>query len=78
MSSVSGAMTSVSTRPSVIAPPSSRRPMIFLLMSLVVVAGQVDDHGRLHSRPIRRIISKAEAGPQVPDSYGSGLPCVAQ
>ena len=41
-------------------------------------ARQVDDHGRLHSRPIRPIISNAEAGPQVPDSYGSGLPWSAQ
>ena len=40
--------------------------------------GQVDDHGRLHSRPERRNISKAESGPQLPASYGSGLPCDAQ
>jgi hypothetical protein len=39
---------------------------------------QIDDHGRLQSLPMRRIISNAESGPQVPDSYGSGLPSSAQ
>ncbi|OLT15854.1 hypothetical protein BJF80_07695 [Serinicoccus sp. CUA-874] len=29
-------------------------------------AGQVQDHGSLHSRPSRRIISSEPAGPQVP------------
>ena len=31
-------------------------------------ARQVDNHGRLHSRPMRCSISSADAGPQVPDS----------
>lgn len=30
--------------------------------------GQIDNHGRLHSRPDRRSISKEDSGPQVPDS----------
>ena len=30
--------------------------------------GQRDNHGRLHSRPNRWTISKADGGPQVPDS----------
>ena len=30
------------------------------------------------SRPVRRIISSADLGPHVPDSYGSGRPSAAQ
>ena len=33
-----------------------------------VVLGQVDDHGILQTRPSRRIISSAPAGPQPPDT----------
>jgi hypothetical protein len=40
ISSQSGATTRVSTRPRVIAPPSSRSEVMRLLMSLVVVSGR--------------------------------------
>src|SRR6476620_1117514 len=45
--SVSGAMTSVSTRPSVIAPPSSRSSTIFLLMTSVLLSGRSTIMARL-------------------------------
>src|ERR1700712_1833630 len=47
-----------------------------LRCSLVVAFA--DHYGLRHSRPVRWSISNAESGPQLPASYGSGLPCDAQ
>ncbi len=40
--------------------------------------GQVDLHGLRQLRPSRASISSASSGPQLPDAYCAGAPCVSQ
>ena len=67
-------MTRVSTRPRAIGAAALAQVDELAVDGGRRGARQVDDHGILQTRPSRAISAWADGGPQVPDSYCSGLP----